>query len=175
MNNIKSTPMILGFLMAILSLISCKKKDGVAAELSVSPSAITFPAEGGASDITISSNAAWSVNNPLSSWLQTVNNPLSSWLQIDKKTGSSGSATIQVKTLSENGTGASRSGYLDISSSNGQNRRVKVTQPPTIYPSYNTSPKAPDATGMSSTAVQLAAKMHLGINFGNTMESPDEG
>ena len=47
MNNIKSTPMILGFLMAILSLISCKKKDGVAAELSVSPSAITFPAEGG--------------------------------------------------------------------------------------------------------------------------------
>ena len=164
MNNIKSTPMILGFLMAILSLISCKKKDGVAAELSVSPSAITFPAEGGASDITISSNAAWSVNNPLSSWLQ-----------IDKKTGSSGSATIQIKTLSENGTGASRSGYLDISSSNGQNRRVKVTQAPTIYPSYNTSPKAPDATGMSSTAVQLAAKMHLGINFGNTMESPAEG
>ena len=165
MNNIKSTPMILGFLMAILSLISCKKKDDVAAELSVSPSAITFPAEGGASDITISSNAAWSVNNPLSSWLQ-----------IDKKTGSSGSATIQVKTLSENGTGASRSGYLDISSSNGQNRRVKVTQPPTFYPSYNTSPKAPDATGMSSTAVQLAAKMQwMGINFGNTMESPNEG
>jgi endoglucanase len=28
---------------------------------------------------------------------------------------------------------------------------------------------------MSSTAVQLAAKMHLGINFGNTMESPNEG
>ena len=150
--------------MAILSLTSCKKKDDVAAELSVSPGVITFPAEGGTSDITVSSNAAW-----------VVNNPLSSWLQIDKKTGSSGSATIQVKTLSENGTGASRSGWLDITSSNGQNRRVKVTQPPTIYPSYNTSPKAPDATGMSSTAVQLAAKMHLGINFGNTMESPAEG
>src|SRR5688572_11584579 len=164
MNNIKSTPMIVGFLMAILSLISCKKKDGVAAELSVSPSEITFPAEGGTSDITISSNAAWSVNNPLSSWLE-----------IDKKTGGSGSATIQVKTLGQNGTGASRSGWLDISSSNGQNRRVKITQPPTLYPSYNTSPKAPDATGMSSTAVQLAAKMHMGINFGNTMESPVEG
>jgi len=153
--------------MAILSLISCKKKDGVAAELSVSPGEITFPAEGGASDITISSNAAW-----------TVNNPLSSWLEIDKKTGSSGSATIRVKTLSENGTGASRSGYLDITSSNGQNRRVKVTQAPALYPSYNTSPKAPDETGMSSTAVQLAAKMRtgMGINFGNTMESyPDEG
>jgi len=166
MNNIKSTPMILGFLIAILSLTSCKKKNEAAAELSVSPGAITLPAEGGAFDITISSNATWSVNNPLSSWLQ-----------IDKKTGSSGSATIQVKTVSENGTGASRSGYLDITSSNGQTRRVKVTQPPTFYPSYNTSPKAPDATGMSSTAVQLAAKMAtgMGINFGNTMESPNEG
>ncbi len=166
MNNIKTTPIIFGFLIAILSLLSCKKKEGVAPELSVSPGAITFPAEGGASDITISSNAAWSVNNPLSSWLE-----------IDKKTGSSGSVTIQVKTLSENGTGASRSGYLDISASNGQNRRVKVTQAPTLYPSYNTSPKAPDATGMSSTAMQLAAKMHtgMGINFGNTMESPNEG
>jgi aryl-phospho-beta-D-glucosidase BglC (GH1 family) len=163
MNNIKSAPMILGFLIAILSLTSCKKKNEIAAELSVSPGAITFPGEGGASDITISSNAEWKVNNPLSSWLQ-----------IDKKTGSSGSATIQIKTVSENGTGASRSGYLDITSSNGQNRRVKVTQPPTFYPSYNTSPKAPDATGMSSTAVQLAAKMHMGINIGNTMESPNE-
>jgi endoglucanase len=161
---IKSTPMILGFIIAITSLIACKKNKTVAAELSVSPGAITFPAEGGTSDITISSNAAWSVNNPLSSWLQ-----------IDTTKGSSGSATIQVKTVGENGTGASRSGYLDITASNGQNRRVKVTQPPTIYPSYNTSPKAPDATGMGSTAVQLAAKMHMGINFGNTMESPVEG
>jgi endoglucanase len=164
MYNIKSLPMIVGLFIATLSLLSCKKKNTVAAELSVSPGEITFPAEGGSSDITISSNAEWSVNNPLSSWLQ-----------IDKTKGSNGSATIHLTTLGENGTGASRSGYLDISSSNGQNRRVKITQPPTIYPSYNTSPKAPDANGMSSTAVQLAAKMHLGINFGNTMESPAEG
>src|SRR5688572_33188940 len=100
MNNIKSTPIILGFLMAILSLISCKKKNEAAAELSVSPGAITFPAEGGASDITITSNAAWRVSNPLSSWLQ-----------IDKTTGSNGSATIQVTTLGQNDTGASRSAY----------------------------------------------------------------
>ena len=163
---IQSTRLIVGFIIAILALTSCKKKDGVEPELSVSPGAISLPAEGGVLEITISSNAAWSVNNPLSSWLQ-----------IDKTTGSSGSATIQVKTVGQNEPGAGRSGYLDITSSNGQNRRVKVTQPPTFYPSYNTSPKAPDATGMSSTAVQLAAKMHMGmgINFGNTMESPGEG
>jgi aryl-phospho-beta-D-glucosidase BglC (GH1 family) len=30
-------------------------------------------------------------------------------------------------------------------------------------------------TGMTSNAVQLAAKFQMGINFGNTMESPNEG
>jgi endoglucanase len=44
--------------------------------------------------------------------------------------------------------------------------------PPIIYPSYNTSPKAPDSTGMKSNAVQLAAKISLGWNIGNTFEAP---
>ncbi|BAU54049.1 glycoside hydrolase family 5 protein [Mucilaginibacter gotjawali] len=44
--------------------------------------------------------------------------------------------------------------------------------PRSIYPSYNTSPKAPDSTGMKSNAVQLAAKIKLGWNIGNTFEAP---
>ncbi|RNL82410.1 glycoside hydrolase family 5 protein [Sinomicrobium pectinilyticum] len=40
-----------------------------------------------------------------------------------------------------------------------------------MYPSYNTSPLPPDATGMSSNAVELAAKMKLGWNIGNTLEA----
>ncbi|EHQ25984.1 cellulase family glycosylhydrolase [Mucilaginibacter paludis] len=44
----------------------------------------------------------------------------------------------------------------------------------TSYPSYNTSPLAPDQTGVTSTAVQLAAKIHLGFNIGNTMEAPND-
>lgn len=40
-----------------------------------------------------------------------------------------------------------------------------------VYPNYNTSPIPPDSTGMSSNAVQLAAKMHLGWNIGNTLEA----
>lgn len=40
------------------------------------------------------------------------------------------------------------------------------------YPSYNTSPLAPDQTGMTSTAVQIASNITLGINIGNTMEAP---
>ena len=41
----------------------------------------------------------------------------------------------------------------------------------TSYPSYNISPLAPDQTGMTSTATQIAANMTLGINIGNTMEA----
>jgi len=41
-----------------------------------------------------------------------------------------------------------------------------------IYPSYNTTPMPPNATGMGSNAVQLAAKMKLGWNIGNTFEAP---
>ncbi len=39
------------------------------------------------------------------------------------------------------------------------------------YPSYNTSPLPPDASGMTSTAAQLAAKFRLGWNLGNTLEA----
>ncbi|WEA00478.1 cellulase family glycosylhydrolase [Mucilaginibacter sp. SJ] len=41
----------------------------------------------------------------------------------------------------------------------------------TSYPNYNTSPLAPDQTGVSSTAAQLAAKFQLGWNIGNTLEA----
>lgn len=42
---------------------------------------------------------------------------------------------------------------------------------PALYPGYNTSPAAPDSTGMSSTAVQISGKMKLGWNIGNTLEA----
>ena len=45
--------------------------------------------------------------------------------------------------------------------------------PPAVsrYPDYNKNPVAPDATGMGSTAVQLASRIRLGFNIGNTMEA----
>jgi endoglucanase len=39
------------------------------------------------------------------------------------------------------------------------------------YPSYNTSPLPPDASGMTSNAVQLAAKINIGWNLGNSLEA----
>ena len=43
----------------------------------------------------------------------------------------------------------------------------------TSYPSYNTSPLPPDQTGVTSTAVQIASRIRLGFNIGNTMEAPN--
>jgi endoglucanase len=153
-------------LVTVVSLFSCKKTKNEDPQLTVDASTITFMPEGGTQDISVSGNADWSISNPGFSWLQ-----------LSKTSGNSGSTVVQLKTLSDNTTGATRSVILNISSSNGQARRVTVSQAPTLYPGYNTSPIAPDATGMSSNAVQLAAKMKMGmgINFGNTMESPNEG
>jgi endoglucanase len=40
-----------------------------------------------------------------------------------------------------------------------------------VYPDYNSHPIAADANGMPSDAVQLASKIKLGWNIGNTMEA----
>ena len=157
-NKKMSSYKLIGFLMAILFFIGCKKKnDTVAPELSASPSEINLPAGGGTADLTINGNAQWTISNA------------APWLQLSKSSGNSGSNTIQL-TSTSNETGSTRSIFLSVISSNGQARRVKVSQPATIYPSYNTSPKAPDSIGMS-TAVQLAAKFKLGWNIGNTLEA----
>lgn len=151
---------MLEVVIAVLLITGCKKKeDAVVPQLSASPSEINLPAEGGTTDLNINGNAQW-----------TISNPASSWLQLSKTSGNSGSSTIQL-TATSNETGASRSTILSVNSSNGQARRVTVSQQATIYPSYNTSPKAADSMGMS-TAVQLAAKFKLGWNIGNTLEAP---
>ena len=39
------------------------------------------------------------------------------------------------------------------------------------FPSYNTRPLAPDVTGMSSSATDLARRVRVGLNVGNTLEA----
>ena len=109
--------------MATVVLFSCKKTKIPAPELTVSASTITFNGDGGTQDITITSNADWSVSNPAFSWLQ-----------LSVTSGNSGSTVIHVTAASPNGTGAIQSAILDISSSNGQARRVTVIQTPKPIP-----------------------------------------
>ena len=143
--------------------VSCSKNDEDP-QLSVSATTVSFEPEGGTSEeITIDANSTWSISNSAASWLQ-----------LSKATGTIGAAATTI-TVTSNETGFSRSVVLTVEAANGQARRITITQTGSLYPTYNLTPKAPDETGMSSTAVQLAAKMEMGINFGNTMESPNEG
>ena len=125
---------ILLFFFAIVSSISCKNKEEILPQLSVSTASVTFLAEGGISNITLTSNAQWNISNPASSWLQ-----------LSQTTGNSSSATIQLTTVL-NSSGATRSAVLVVSSPNGHARRITVSQDSQMYPSYNTSPKTSDVT-----------------------------
>ncbi len=150
-------------LCVIATSVSCSSSgEGEDPTLTVSETEVSFEPDGGTSDISLTTNGTW-----------TVSNPATSWLQINNTSGGSGTATITL-TSGINGSGLTRTAMITVTSSNGQARLIKVTQTGNLYPSYNLTPKAPDATGMSSNAVELAAKMHMGINFGNTMESPVE-
>ncbi len=146
-------------LVAIVCLSSCKKDQNIEPELLISATTISIPAEGGTSEISLVSNDSWSISNAAFDWLK-----------LDATSGNSGTTIIQL-TAASNSSGSTRSGILTVTAHNGQARRATVSQVSQIYPSYNTSPVPPDATGMSSGAVQLAKKITLGWNIGNTMEA----
>ncbi|SKC63724.1 cellulase family glycosylhydrolase [Ohtaekwangia koreensis] len=165
---------LLPMLLAVVFISGCKEDDE-APVLSVSGPDIEIPAGGGAprisiselggiSEVTISCNAKWRISNS------------AAWLGMSQASGESGTHTVELNAES-NTTGTTRTATLTVSSDNGQSRRLIVSQISQLYPSYNLSPQPPDATGMSSTAVELAAKMSMGmgINIGNTMETPNEG
>lgn len=147
-----------GLIIFTVTFAYCSKKSVLTPELSVSSSAITFEADGGAVEVTISSNVDWNISNP------------ASWLQVSQSTGGSSKAAIRL-TATPNITGASRGALLVVSAGTSQARRINITQGSDLYPGYNISPAVPDATGMGSTAVQLAAKFKLGWNIGNTLEA----
>lgn len=158
--NLKRFYRILILFITVVSSVSCQKKEVVDPQLTVSSATVAFPAEGGTASITLTCSDQWSIDNSAYSWLQ-----------LNQTTGNSGTATIQLMATSNN-LGSSRSVILTVTSPNGQARRITVSQASNIYPSYNTSPIAPDQTGMNSTAVQLAANINLGWNIGNTFEAP---
>jgi endoglucanase len=150
-------------LLAIFFVSACKEDDASKPVLTVSTSTILVPEDGGEAEITITSNDDWRISNAAQGWLQT-----------SMTKGGSGTFTVEI-SMGPNATGADRTGILTITADNGQARRVTVSQAHQIlplYPSYNTSPKPSDATGMSSNAIELAAKIRLGWNLGNTFEAP---
>ncbi|MFO7656433.1 MAG: cellulase family glycosylhydrolase [Bacteroidales bacterium] len=92
------------------------------------------------------------------------------WLNFSQETGESGSTTIQVTALKNAGIDP-RTATITISAEFAPSILITANQKGEYYPNYNTSPIAPDASGMSSTATELAANIILGWNIGNSLEA----
>ena len=136
--------------------------------LTVDTNSIEFLSAGNSANVTVTSTA--------DTWMISSSEP--SWIKLSKSSGNSGSSLVSVTAVSNTGTTA-RSATITVSSSQATSFQISVIQlapttvPPVtdLYPSYNTNPIAADATGMSSTAVQLATNIKLGWNLGNTLEA----
>ena len=143
----------LGFLVAVIIIASCKKskdKDVVAPMLSVSSSEELFTADGGTSEVSVTSNTQWSISNA-ALWCAATTSTTNGNGKISLNVQSNPNTTERSVTISVNAVSISK--------------QFNVRQ-------LGKSDSIPaDATGMSSNAVQLAAKIKLGINIGNTLEA----
>jgi endoglucanase len=121
---------------------------------------ISFSDQGGSKNLKITTDdAEWSI---------TANG--AEWLQLSETSGIKGTTTITV-TANQNVSTTARNATLTLTAPDSAPVEIAVTQSKSLYPSYNLSPLAPDASGMSSTAVEIAANMTLGWNIGNTLEA----
>jgi len=143
----------LKFLIALIFFASCKKKDAVVTtQLSLSSYEELFTAGGGASEVTVSGNAKWSISNS-ATWCTTT----------ASTTEGNGKIYLNVQA---NPATSERSVVIPVISGS-ISKEIKVRQ----LAKANGDSIPSDATGMSSNAVQLAAKIKLGLNIGNTLEA----
>ena len=172
-DKLKKRKFIVFLSILFLSLISCGSDGSDTTEeetpatktLTANVNKIDFIAKGEAASVAVTTTAA--------SWTIASN---VDWIQLSKTSGSKGSSLVSVTAL-ENKTTVARTGIVTLSSSEAASVQISVSQAAGtdivqgLYPDYNTNPIAADASGMSSTAVQLAAKMKLGWNIGNSLEA----
>ncbi len=91
------------------------------------------------------------------------------WLKFSQLTGTAGTTTVTI-SVSSNTETVERKTKIILSAENAPTTEIPITQK-AAYPGYNTNPVEPDNTGMSSTAMEIANKIKLGWNIGNTLEA----
>jgi aryl-phospho-beta-D-glucosidase BglC (GH1 family) len=154
-------------LFILLSVVSCERagndtdpKEETNA-LTVSRETIVFPEAGGISSFDILTDA--------DSWNITFASE-ANWIDISQDSGTTGTTAIQVNAERNTVTGG-RSASIIIKAGNAPDITITITQSGALYPGYNTNPSDPDNTGMGSTATQIANKISMGWNCGNTLEA----
>ncbi|WP_281227125.1 cellulase family glycosylhydrolase [Flavobacterium aquiphilum] len=163
----------------ILSILLCSVSLGIWACSSDSgteepkPAAKTLTVDTSKIDFDSNENTtSVKISGTVSSW--SVSSSDASWIQLSQTSGS-GTVTISIKALA-NASTSSRSAVVTVSSTEAASVQVLISQLGVIvvaplYPSYNTNPLPADATGMANSATDLAAKIKLGWNIGNTLEA----
>ena len=157
---------LLCFSLSVWACSSEKEEEKItpAKTLSVDTNKIDFANTANEASVKVTTN--------VKNWAITSN---ASWAQLSQASGVSGTVLIKI-TTSENTMTAIRTAIITVSSDEAAPLQITVTQAggaltAGLYPNYNTNPLSADQTGMGSTAVQLAAKIKLGWNIGNTLEA----
>lgn len=120
---------------------------------------LTFTRGGNSKNLNFSTNApSWNISCE------------DDWLTFSDTTGTNGENTITITAL-QNPSENARDAKVTIAAEHAISHEINITQSGKLYPDYNTSPLPPDETGMTSTAQQLAAKINIGWNIGNTLEA----
>ena len=159
------------FILWVISIgifTSCSKKDNTTttpteSTIAASPTSLKIAAEGATSAISVTMTGGY--------WTATSDQP---WCTVSPTVSYTENTSVNV-TCALNGTKNSRTANLTFKVDAKKTVSVTVTQDELtdLYPDYS-SPIAPDATGMGSTAKELAAKMFAGWNLGNSLESPGD-
>jgi endoglucanase len=158
----------------LVGLRSCSKENSepnkiidtvIKITLETSTNNIEFEKEKSSYDVTITTN----VDN------YSISSSSTSWIELSKTSGIKGSTVFKITAL-EN-TSEERTSTITISATNVPAVKINVTQKSGkvafegLYPSYNTNPIPANAAGMNSSATELASKISLGWNIGNSLEA----
>lgn len=165
------------FIKTLLTLlvfigISCSKDEGEPTPTNPTPAETTITSSATSVSIAESSrSAAITITMTGKDWAVVSDQ---AWCTPSVTNSSLQSQEVTINVTANITTSARQAILTFVMDGNAQkNVKVTVTQAAStsLYPSYNTNPIAADATGMSSNATELASKMKLGWNIGNTLEA----
>lgn len=159
MKKFSKMPVIIFFILSLISLPGCNKDKGN--KLTSSDNTITFSDEGGSYFLKISTTAeSWDLSIPADA----------DWIKASQASGTTGPATVAIRATGNLST-ATRTAKITFSAPNAADLEIIVTQTGALYPVYNTNPIKKDSTGMGRTAMQIAKNIKVGWNSVNTLEA----
>ncbi|VXB19035.1 Aryl-phospho-beta-D-glucosidase BglC (GH1 family) [Flavobacterium sp. 9R] len=160
------------FTLFVFIGISCSKDDAEPTPTNPTPAETTINSSATSVSIAESSrSAAITITMTGKDWAVVSDQ---AWCTLSVTSSSLQSQEVTINVTANTTTSARQAILTFVMDGNAQkNVKVTVTQAASLslYPSYNTNPIAADATGMSSNATELASKMKLGWNIGNTLEA----